>query len=161
MRLKWNCFNNKVYCINCCPIDTLFQYSLLLVLTIILPGKQCYFLFTDEINSYTYSPSLLQGIFPTQGSNPGLLHCRQILYHLSHQGSSAFLQRRSTTTHIPPPLLLFTWWQAIVECITRKLPPWPALLLSHIGPISFSVLNSLCIYCFFLRKQDTENQSLD
>ena len=29
---------------------------------------------------------LLQ-IFPTQGSNPGLLHCRQILYHLSHQGS--------------------------------------------------------------------------
>ena len=33
------------------------------------------------------SCSLLQGIFPTQRSNPGLLHCRQILYHLSHQGS--------------------------------------------------------------------------
>ena len=31
--------------------------------------------------------ALLQGIFPTQGSNLGLLHCRQILYHLSHQGS--------------------------------------------------------------------------
>ena len=31
---------------------------------------------------------LLQKIFPTQGSNPGLPHCRQILYHLSHQGSS-------------------------------------------------------------------------
>ena len=30
---------------------------------------------------------LLQGIFSTQGSNPDLLHCRQILYHLSHQGS--------------------------------------------------------------------------
>ena len=29
----------------------------------------------------------LQGIFPTQGSNPGLLRCRQMLYHLSHQGS--------------------------------------------------------------------------
>ena len=27
---------------------------------------------------------LLQGIFPTPGSNPGLLHCRWILYHLSH-----------------------------------------------------------------------------
>ena len=27
--------------------------------------------------------SLLQGIFPTQGSNLGLLHCMQILYHLS------------------------------------------------------------------------------
>jgi len=31
--------------------------------------------------------NLLQGIFPTQGSNPGLPHCRQILYYLSHQGS--------------------------------------------------------------------------
>ena len=30
--------------------------------------------------------SLLQGIFLTQGSNLGLLHCRQILYLLSHQG---------------------------------------------------------------------------
>ena len=31
---------------------------------------------------------LLQGIFPTQGSKPGLPHCRWILYHLNHQGSS-------------------------------------------------------------------------
>ena len=30
---------------------------------------------------------LLQRIFPTQGSNPGFLHCRQMLYHLRHQGS--------------------------------------------------------------------------
>ena len=33
------------------------------------------------------SHSLLQGIFLTQGLNLGLLHCRWILYHLSHQGS--------------------------------------------------------------------------
>ena len=33
------------------------------------------------------SHSLLKEIFLTQGSNPGLLQCRQILYHLSHQGS--------------------------------------------------------------------------
>ena len=31
--------------------------------------------------------ALLQGNFPTQGSNPGLLHCRQIIYYLSYQGS--------------------------------------------------------------------------
>ena len=30
---------------------------------------------------------LLQEIFQTQGLNPGLLHCRQTLYHLSHEGS--------------------------------------------------------------------------
>ena len=33
------------------------------------------------------SHCLLQGIFPTHGSNPSLLHCWQILYHLSHQGN--------------------------------------------------------------------------
>ena len=33
------------------------------------------------------SHSLLQRIFPTQGLNPGLPHCRWILYQLSHQGS--------------------------------------------------------------------------
>ena len=33
------------------------------------------------------SLSPLQGIFPTQRLNPGLLHCRQIVYHLSHEGS--------------------------------------------------------------------------
>ena len=38
-------------------------------------------------NSGMGSLSLLQGIFPTQGSNPGLLHCRRVLYQLSHQGS--------------------------------------------------------------------------
>jgi len=35
--------------------------------------------------------SLLQGIFPTQGSNPGLLHCRKILYQLSHKGRPRIL----------------------------------------------------------------------
>ena len=36
--------------------------------------------------------ALLQGIFPTQGLNPGLLHCGQILYCLSHQGSLRILE---------------------------------------------------------------------
>ena len=35
-------------------------------------------------NTGVGSHSLLQGIFPNQGSNPGLLHCRWILYQLSH-----------------------------------------------------------------------------
>ena len=37
--------------------------------------------------------SLLQGIFPTQGLNPGLLHCRKILYQLSHEGKPRTLER--------------------------------------------------------------------
>ena len=38
------------------------------------------------------SLSLLQGIFPTQGSNPGLPHYRWILYQLSHKGSPRILE---------------------------------------------------------------------
>ena len=38
------------------------------------------------------SLSLLQGIFPTQGSNPGLPHCRRILYHMSHQETPWILE---------------------------------------------------------------------
>ena len=38
-------------------------------------------------NTGVGSLSFLQGIFPTQGSNPGLPHCRRILHQLSHQGS--------------------------------------------------------------------------
>ena len=43
-------------------------------------------------NTGVGSLSLLQGIFPTQGSNPGLLHCRWILYQLSHKRSPRILE---------------------------------------------------------------------
>ena len=43
-------------------------------------------------NTGVGSLSLLQGIFPTQESNPGLLHCRWILYQLSYKGSPRKLE---------------------------------------------------------------------
>ena len=52
-------------------------------LTLCNPGR----ILQARILKWVGSLSLLQGIFPTQGLNPDLLHCRQILYHLSHQGS--------------------------------------------------------------------------
>ena len=52
-----------IWLCNLCPLDS--------------PGK----------NTGVGCHSLLQGIFPTQGSNLGLLHCGRILYQLSHQGS--------------------------------------------------------------------------
>ena len=48
---------------------------------LISPGK----------NTGMGSHALLQEIFSTQGSNPGLPQCRQILYHLRHQGSTVAL----------------------------------------------------------------------
>ena len=44
-----------------------------------LPGSSVHRIWNTGVGSY----SLLQRIFPTHGSNPGLLHCRQILYCLS------------------------------------------------------------------------------
>ena len=51
-----------------------------------LPGS---FVYGDSPgkNTGVACHALLQGLFPTQGSNSGLLHCRQILYQLSYQGS--------------------------------------------------------------------------
>ena len=43
-------------------------------------------------NTEVDSLSLLQGIFPIQGSNPGLSHCRWILYQLSHKRSPRILE---------------------------------------------------------------------
>ena len=43
-------------------------------------------------NTVVGSCSLLQGIFTTQGLNPGLPHCSQILFQLSHQGSPRILE---------------------------------------------------------------------
>ena len=53
-------------------------------------------------NTGVGSHSLLQGIFPIQGLNTGLLHCRQILYHLSHQGMSPGLCAKAEKSFWPP-----------------------------------------------------------
>ena len=45
--------------------------------------------------------SFPQGMFPSQGSNPGLQHCRQILYSLSHQGNHGVLIRQSFPSKPP------------------------------------------------------------
>ena len=42
-------------------------------------------IYCTSTGALEFGPDRYQGIFPTQGSNPGLLHCRQTLYLLSHQ----------------------------------------------------------------------------
>ena len=56
-----------------------------------LPGSSVHGDSPDK-NTGVDCHTLLQGIFPTQGSNPGLPHCRQILYRLSHHGSPRILE---------------------------------------------------------------------
>ena len=85
--------------------------------------------------------ALLQGIFPTQGLNPGLLHCRWILYHLSHQGSPRLLE------WVAYPFSRGSSWprnQTGVSCIaggsfTSKLPGKPFIFF-------YVVLFTLCLF---------------
>ena len=56
-----------------------------------LPGSSVHWILCQALpgkNTGVDYHFLLHGIFPTQGSNSGLLHCRQTLYHLSHKGRS-------------------------------------------------------------------------
>ena len=58
--------------------------------------------------------ALLQGIFPTQASNPGLPNWRQILYHVSHQGSltiglTSNLNTADSGKTAPPHMFKDSW----------------------------------------------------
>ena len=67
-----------------------------------------------ELSRPEYCLSFLQGIFPTQGSNPGLLHCRWILYQLSQKGSPRILE------WVAYPFSSGSFWprnQTAVSCI--------------------------------------------
>ena len=76
--------NTRIICVSCSVMsDSLWPHGLQptrLLCPWNSPGK----------STGVGCQSLLQGIFLTQGSNPGLLHCRWILYHLSHQGSPMY-----------------------------------------------------------------------
>ena len=65
---------------------------------------------------------LLQGIFPTQGSNPGLSHCGWMLYHLSHQGRSQ--EKNVLILSVRQrPFLWLTWFTVIffLYCIVSNM----------------------------------------
>ena len=59
--------------------------------------------------------ALLQGILLTQGSNPGVLHCRQILYHLSHQGTHLFIICLCLSVCLSVCLSIYPWreWKIV------------------------------------------------
>ena len=74
--------------------------------------------------------ALLQGIFQTQESNPGLPHCRQILYYLSHQGrpGAYIFSNYSFYMNICPGV-------GLVDHITIYFQFFKLLLLFNSGPV--------------------------
>ena len=78
---------------------------------------------------------LLQGIFPTQGSNPDLSHCRQMLYSLSHQGK----HWESSKTDSPKFFYLF-----LVHTLLHfsKTPQSPNAVVPREGSSSVHILGN-------------------
>ena len=115
-------------------------------------------------NTGVGSYSLLQGIFPTQGSNPGLPHCRRILYQLSHQGSPRILEwvayhfsRGSSPTQGSNPGLLHC--RRILYQLSYQGSPWKVscLLLTNefeaYGKINNQFWMADAWFCIFLLSQ--------
>ena len=70
-----------------------------------------------------------RGIFPTQGLNPGLPHCRRILYQLSHKGSQH-------STQISPASLIFLLQAQKYErgsLLPFSLPKWHPPFVHNLG----------------------------
>ena len=78
--------------------------------------------------------ALLQGILLTQGSNPGVLHCRQILYHLSHQGTHLFIICLCLSVYLSVCLSIYPWreWK-IVKKKNQEFPDSPGLVLEWVA----------------------------
>ena len=83
---RWDIYMNK-FCLPCCHC-----LVTQLCLTLCDPmncSPLVSFVHGDspDKNTGVVCHAVLQGIIPSQGSNPGLLQCRWVLYHLSHKGS--------------------------------------------------------------------------
>ena len=79
--MKYEVFVTQLYLTLCNPMDCS------------LPGSSVHGISQARILEWVVI--LSQGIFPTQGSNLGLLHCRQIHYCVSHHGSPYFIYIRN------------------------------------------------------------------
>ena len=79
-------------------------------------------------NTGVGSLSLLQGIFPTQGWNPGFPHCRRILYQLSHKGSKVKVAQSCLTLCNPMDCSLPG--SSVHEILQARILEWVAIPFS-------------------------------
>jgi len=107
--------------------------------------------------------ALLQGIFPAQELNPGLPHCREILYHLSHQGSPSvsvcsycFVDRNLNS------LTFLSISQPFQLCRTINASWGGSLCISqlHIIQLLFYCLFYFVCLCYFMWKKHLPSSCL-
>ena len=108
-----------------------------------IPGKEC-------------SLSFLQGIFPTQGSNPGPSHCRRILYQLSHKGSPKWELKSEVTQSCPTvcdPMDHSLPGSSIHRIFQARILEWVAISFSRqTGKVNCSIF--LCLDYYTAVKTD-------
>ena len=85
---------------------------------------------TPSKNTEVGRHAFLQGIFPTQGLNPGLPHCRRMLYHISHQGKVKVSQSCPTLCDPKDCSLIDSLVHGILQV---RILEWAAVLFSR-GP---------------------------
>ena len=83
--------------------------------------------------------ALLQGIFPTQGLNLGLPHCRQILYKLSHKGSPSQLSSKH-----------FYWFFSYPLLKKKKTGTKPSGFLKSLFFMIFWIFTKFCLLWYLL-----------
>ena len=87
------------------------------------------------------SPSLLQGIFPTQGSSPGLLHYKWILYQLNHRGSPyKWSKSTSLCTRVCDSGSKIPDWWLMRWCLHGLIP---SLVLFPVHQSAFNIANCI------------------
>ena len=98
-------------------------------------------------NTGVGSHSLLQGIFPTQGSNPGLPHCRRIHYQLNHQGSPREgIKTQPFNCKLIQPLWKIVW--RFLKKLGMTVPYQPTIPLLGIHPEETIIEKDTCTPMF-------------
>ena len=106
-------------------------------MNIIIRNQRCDFL---DKNTGVGGHFLLQGIFPTRGSSPGFLHCRQIRYLLSCQKSPVYILLFSSSAHKASLSFIISWSLLKLMSIDPVMPSNhlvlcpPLLLLPSVFP---------------------------
>ena len=96
--------------------------------------------------------TLLQGIFPTQGSNPGLPHSRQILFCLSHQGSPVHGMQNSKILALYWGAYGKMFWELLCVCMC-VCPCWRWFMKEIFHTVCLLKTQNSLFLSFLLAKQ--------
>ena len=126
-----------------------------------LPGSSVQGILQARILEWVGCYCLLQRIAPNQGLNPGLPHCRQTLYWLSHQGRYVHRLTNNSclsfSTQTPPPLRSCVNRASVRGSVSPSFPP----RITHLNNFNISQqMSQICVTCHRVAGQENVGESL-